>query len=489
VLPHDMRVANIGRSHLFPLTAFRRGGCNHGSQVKVEGTSVNCAARRLEALMMTHIHHRSSATIRDHARRRHQPASSDPAIEAHLTQLVRPATYALVDQYHRLGLRERILTLPVMVTLLLSLIWRQVPSVSILVQMLAREKLLWEPPRKITQQALSARLHTLPVSLMRDLVHTLLPQLAQRSAARERPVPAIIAHAQQHFRHLWIADGTTLEALFHKLGTVREEPGTVLGGSLLALLDVASKLPVQLWWDDDPAANDKRFLPQLKQAIPAGALVLLDKGFYAFPLFDWFSEHACFFLTLARSDAAFTVERVLAEGPLLRDRIIQLGQYRANPCQHPVRLVELKLDGRWHRYLTNVLDPTVLSAAQVADLYSRRWRIEEAFSLVKRLLGLAYLWTGGENGIQLQIWATWLLYAVLVDLSDAVAEELNLPLERISCEMVYRGLYHFSRAYERGEATDPVRYLAAQTDLGIVKRRRKSRERAKLARSPYALNL
>jgi uncharacterized membrane protein len=29
--------------------------------------------------------------------------------------------------------------------------------------------------------------------------------------------------------------------------------------------------------------------------------------------------------------------------------------------------------------------------------------------------------------IKLQIWATWLMYAVLVDLSDAVAEAVQLP--------------------------------------------------------------
>src|SRR5207249_6518342 len=39
--------------------------------------------------------------------------------------------------------------------------------------------------------------------------------------------------------------------------------------------------------------------------------------------------------------------------------------------------------------------------------------IEDAFNVVKRLLGLAYFWTGSENGVTVQLWATWLLYAVL----------------------------------------------------------------------------
>ena len=79
----------------------------------------------------------------------------------------------------------------------------------------------------------------------------------------------------------------------------------------------------------------------------------------------------------------------------------------------------------------------------MADLYPRRWRIEDAFNTVKRLLGLSYLWTGSLNGIQLQIWGTWIFYALLVDLGDAVAEQLSLSIDAISLEMIYRGLYHF----------------------------------------------
>ena len=87
------------------------------------------------------------------------------------------------------------------------------------------------------------------------------------------------------------------------------------------------------------------------------------------------------------------------------------------------------------------------------------------------MLGLAYFWTGSENGVELQLWATWLLYLVLVDLSDAVAHALNKPLLAISMEMVYRGLYYFGQAYAKGEADDPVSYLASHAKLlGIVKR-------------------
>jgi len=39
-----------------------------------------------------------------------------------------------------------------------------------------------------------------------------------------------------------------------------------------------------------------------------------------------------------------------------------------------------------------------------------------------------------------------LFYAVLIDLADAVADELAVPFDRISLEMLFRGLYHFHHA-------------------------------------------
>jgi hypothetical protein len=90
-------------------------------------------------------------------------------------------------------------------------------------------------------------------------------------------------------------------------------------------------------------------------------------------------------------------------------------------------------------------------------------------------LGLSYLWTGSINGSKLQIWLTWLFYGLLVDLGNALADELSLPFDEISLEMIYRGLYHSTMAYQKGKATDTVKYFAdpLSRDLGIIKQKRK----------------
>jgi hypothetical protein len=416
---------------------------------------------------------------RDHARRTRSPDLASPAVEQHLTDLIAPATYAQMSSYRALGLRARLLTLPVMVALVLIMIWRHVASATDLVRLLAREQLLWLAPlaQPPTQQALSARLRTFPAALFEQVLWDVVGPMHQRFAARTRPLPPAVERAQAHFAAVQVLDASTLEVLFRKVGLLREAATPPLAGTLAAVIDLPSRLPTALWYDAAPQANEKRFSERFLATVGPQSLSIFDLGFFAFPFFDQFTERQAFFLTRLRDKTAYTVEQVLESSPHLRDRLVRLGVYRANPCVHPLRLIEVWHQGHWYTYLTNVLDPARLSALDAADLYRRRWRIEEAFLIVKRLLDLAYLWVGAINGILLQVWATWLLYAVLLDLCDAVADHLHLPLDRISVEMTFRGLYHFTVAYSQGKATDPVRYLAdpANADLGIVKRLRQPR--------------
>lgn len=58
----------------------------------------------------------------DHARRTHVPAPADADIEHRLTTLVKPAVFAELDYYRHLGLRNRLLTLPVMVAVVLAMV-------------------------------------------------------------------------------------------------------------------------------------------------------------------------------------------------------------------------------------------------------------------------------------------------------------------------------------------------------------------------------
>lgn len=421
----------------------------------------------------------------DHVRRMNCPSPDNEVIQARLKALLTPAVDGQLDYYRQLGHRNRILGLLVMVAAVAMLIWRQVPSVCELAKMLAREDVFWIPRVKVSQQALSKRFLNFPAGIFQRVLMDLLPPLRERWAARQRPLPASVVCAQKTFPRIFAVDGSTLEALFRKLDALHDAPPGTLAGKICTVIDLATRLPEQIWFTGQALAHDTNFLDQIREFAPAGSLWIFDRGFYDFDFFDDLIDHGVAWITRLKSNTVFTVQRVLTQTTEVRDRIVLLGG-AASRCRHPMRIIEVRFGRTWYRYVTSVLDPALLPANVVVDLYRRRWRIEEAFFVVKRLLNLSYLWTGSVNGVLLQVWSTWLFFAVLVDLGDAVAEELMLPFDRISLEMVFRGLYHFTQAYRRGEAVDPVKYFAApeNQDLGVVKRLRKKTDSPFVQLSP-----
>lgn len=424
----------------------------------------------------------------DHVRRRNRPSVSNEEVENRLQDLLKPAVYRQMAYYRQLGMRSRILTMPLMVAAVLSLLWRQVPSVTELTRLLAREDLLWCRAVNVSQQALSQRFLTFPAELFERVYKELLPHLRERWEQRQqRPLPPSIRVATDHFEHILVADGSTLEALFRKLESLQDAPAGQLAGKMCMVIDLVRHLPVEIWFNEEPQAFDTNFIPNLLGLVNEKTLLILDRGFYDFRFFDDLMTSGAHFITRLKRNARIEVVQRLTYTNEVKDLIVRLGSGQNGAPILTVRIIEVRFGSQWYAYVTSVLDPEILPPYVVADLYRRRWRIEEAFNVVKRVLNLAYLWTGSINGIQLQIWATWLFYAVLVDLGDAVADEMALPFDRISLEMLFRGLYHFTQAYDKGKAHDPVAYFAApeNQDLGVVKRIRKPIPRLNL--NPYPI--
>lgn len=386
-----------------------------------------------------------------------------------LNEIIQPATLAQVAHFHQQGLRERTLTLPIMMAFVLSLIWRQIGSVSELVRLVKTEALLWAEPVQVSQQAVSQRLSSLPAGLFGEVLAAVLPELGARCLARERPLAPELLWAQERYTRVVSADGSTLDALIRKMGLLKDLEHNPLAGKMTALLDVCTRLPVHVWYAANPQAHDQNFWPQIQGVLTRGMLVILDLGYTNFTVFGQFTEAGITFITRAKKNLSYEVDTILHASAVVHDRIVWIGK---DGTRQQVRLIEVLYKGRWYRYLTNELDPHHLPVEYTVALYWQRWRIEDAYNAVKRLLGLAYFWSGSQNAVELQLWSTWLLYGALVDLTDDVAEALDRPFAAISMEMVYRSLYYFTQARQRGEADDLIPYLAENTKLlGIIKRK------------------
>jgi hypothetical protein len=87
---------------------------------------------------------------------------------------------------------------------------------------------------------------------------------------------------------------------------------------------------------------------------------------------------------------------------------------------------------------------------------------------------LAYLWVEDSNGVEIQIVATWIFYAVLNDLCTQVSVALRQPLETLSLEMAFRGVYHYAQARLDDASVELIPFFVEHHKLlGLTKAKRK----------------
>lgn len=322
----------------------------------------------------------------------------DAQVQERLAELIHPATSTQVAYYQTLGLRERVLTLPVMVAFVLSLIWRHLGSVREAVRVLRQEGFLWAGSQAVSQQAVSQRLRTFPAVLFERVLQEVLPQMQQRALARTRPLPPVLTWARPHFSRIVAVDGSTLDTLLRKVGLLRGKEGPVLAGRLGVLFDALTRVPQAVWYEEESQAHDQRFWDHIQASIEPRMLLLCDLGFRHYGQFSTLAQRGVSLLTRVASSVALYPIRSLLETPTLRDSLVWVGQGKTR-CPMPLRLVQWRHpQGTWYRYVTTVTDPASLPAAYVVALYGERWRIEEAFHLIKRVLGRPISGSGRSTG-------------------------------------------------------------------------------------------
>ncbi len=91
-------------------------------------------------------------------------------------------------------------------------------------------------------------------------------------------------------------------------------------------------------------------------------------------------------------------------------------------------------------YLTNVLDPEQLSAAEVVTLYGRRWDIELAFKQLKHHLGLRLVWSAHWELVLTQVWGALLIAQIASSLRQQIALRAGIDLFDVSLALLLREL-------------------------------------------------
>jgi hypothetical protein len=159
---------------------------------------------------------------------------------------------------------------------------------------------------------------------------------------------------------------------------------------------------------------DVRIAPGLN--LNPGSIVVMDRGYNDFKLFESWCETGVFFVTRMKEGTVYEVveTRKLPQGrPILADEIIRLSSAQAQKdCPRLLRRVVAwdEENQRQIVLLTNHLD---FGATTISAIYRERWKIELFFKALKQNLKIRTFVGTSENALRIQIWTALIAMLLL----------------------------------------------------------------------------
>jgi len=263
-------------------------------------------------------------------------------------------------------------------------------------------------------------------------------------------------------------DESVLDQVKRWVAWVREVPAgdsRLLPGRLVGLFDVRlqqwRRLDVLL----DAPAKCKVHARAMLSGLATGTLILFERGYFSFPWLDDLSQQGYWYVSRTVGKTRYQMQHLLSQADGVCDALVSLGVHRSDQAAQLVRLVCFRVGSQRYSYLTNVLDPAVLSLADIARLYARRGDIELAFRELKEHLGLRLLWSAQLGVIYQQVWASLILAQLLHAFQVELAARAEVDPFDVSLALLTR---YVPRRLSQGE--DPMAFLLAYgRAMGVIR--------------------
>jgi hypothetical protein len=298
---------------------------------------------------------------------------------------------------------------------------------------LLHHKGLWSYPRfPISDQAVYKRLEEGGEAPLKSLFEQVNAVLQERLRPYQQELAPFASEVV-------VMDATTLDKVVQHLPLLRaaaSEKTAKLAGKLAGVFDVRLQQWRYVEYIENPTENERVSAPALLEHLQRGALILMDMGFFSFPWFDQLTQEGYYWITRLQPKASYEVLHAYYQKGTTFDGLIGLGAYRADRARYAVRLITFQVGEISYRYITNVLNPRLLSLHEVAVLYARRWDIEMAFKLIKRELGLHLFWSAKKVVILQQIWAVLLISQILHALQLEIAAKAGVDPFDVSLSLL-----------------------------------------------------
>ncbi|MEC5145709.1 IS4 family transposase [Chitinophaga sp. 212800010-3] len=170
------------------------------------------------------------------------------------------------------------------------------------------------------------------------------------------------------------------------------------------------------------AKADVSFLK--KVVLPAGSILVFDKGYRDYSAYNTLDEGAITWITRNIDSSIHTIieDRPISESQVnkgvLADREIELGHnHNKKNAKVKARLITYKdkKSGHIFEFITNDFH---LKPATIADCYHKRWQIELLFKRLKQNYPLRYFLGDSPNAIKIQIWCVMIADLILKVISS-----------------------------------------------------------------------
>lgn len=249
-------------------------------------------------------------------------------------------------------------------------------------------------------------------------------------------------------RRLMAIDGSTLslasseenEAYFEgqvAIGKVRQGPPRA---RVMALIECGTRALVDVVFDRYNDSEQDLVAPLLSSVTPE-MLVLADRNFLGSKLWRRFvEERRADVVWRVPAHMARKVRRRLEDGTYLS---VVGGSRSRKPNPITVRIIEYTIEGSRtvYRLATNMLDPNLAPAQELASLYAERWEVEGCYEELKitqcGLRRLRSLRSGTVEGVAQEFWANCVLYQLSRDLAHrGAAMTPDRDCDRISFSLV-----------------------------------------------------
>ena len=114
------------------------------------------------------------------------------------------------------------------------------------------------------------------------------------------------------------ANKSSIEQIYYKawksnriaIDSLAEVPKNQLAGKIGVVIDLVTRLPVEIWFQEKATASDMKFESDILNLVKPQTLILLDRGFCHYQFWQQLIEGDVHLITRLNNKASFTVERV-----------------------------------------------------------------------------------------------------------------------------------------------------------------------------------